>query len=699
MRHRPLRASRRVLLLTSLLASLPLAVGCGAGGTDVGAAGPDPLPPPEVGASWSLVAGSSAPDALHGLAVDGTGLVAGGSTQGFGAGERDVLLLGLEEDGKLAWQRAIGGSLTEQAHAVAPRGRGTLVVAETNSYGVGHVDAWLLDVGVDGALERQRAFGAAGYQFLLAASPTGDGGHVLAGATETAGRGDDGWVVRLDDTGEVLWQRAVGGPGNDWLRGIAVTPDGGAVAAGWTRSFGADEGDVWVVKLDSEGDLAWQQRIPADGLEEAYAVLVLPTGDVFVAAAVWPAAPEGGTYGEHDRADLHLYAFEADGTFRWARSMGGSGFDEPRALATLDGRVLVSGYTSSAAGPDSDVWLLAFDTDGTLAWQRTYGGSRNEMPKAMATVGDAVLLAGRTHSFGQEGADGLVLALDGEGRSSSPAYERTATLSVTVDTPVPLPTTGSATTTEAVFTTTNAAMRTVATTTTDALVDRGPVPARAPFVLDFESDAEIAASLATLDPAGASPEYEAGIDGGAARFVELEEGHLQVVLDPAAIDFSDEHDDGGRLDLWIKFNGDPHTYAGAKHLMRGEPLGGSTGFSIEIYGSTPYIVLETQARNGVNPRSRYRFFTYTESWPLWTDWVPGTWHKLSWIWKRNPGEGNAEMHVTIDDSQAGAAPHKVNDYFGRLPDPGSLTRVLLGNMGGNRDLDHSLDALTVSDGS
>lgn len=154
--------------------------------------------------------------------------------------------------------------------------------------------------------------------------------------------------------------------------------------------------------------------------------------------------------------------------------------------------------------------------------------------------------------------------------------------------------------------------------------------------------------------------------------------------------FSDQADQGGKLEFWLKFNSDPHVFKGNKFILRTEPY--PPALTIEIYGSRPFLAIEFHG-NGDNPATNHRFITYTEGWDRWYAWKQGEWHKLTLTWKRNTGNSAAEMHLFIDDSQEGCPPEKCNDYHGRLPKAGSWGEILLGNFGRQFGMDYSVKDL------
>jgi hypothetical protein len=93
---------------------------------------------------------------------------------------------------------------------------------------------------------------------------TSDGGYAIAGGTISFGVGEpDVYVVKLDANGNLQWTKTIGGPGNEAGYSLIQTSDGGYTIAGYTNSFGAGEWDVYVVKLNADGNLQWTKTISA----------------------------------------------------------------------------------------------------------------------------------------------------------------------------------------------------------------------------------------------------------------------------------------------------------------------------------------------------------------------------------------------------------------------------------------------------
>ena len=223
------------------------------------------------------------------IPVSGNGLVAVGHVND-GAGF-DAWCLKLDKDGKIVWQQSFGGSGSDYAYAVQPAaGGGYFVSGSTDSFGAGDDDAWILKLDAEGRILWQQAFGGAKADFthLSGLAATSDGGCIAAGMTESYGAGnEDGWVLRLDKTGKVKWQTAVGGKSDDCFYSVRQTSDKGFILAGETESFGAGKTDAWTVRLNALGRVLWQYTHGGTGSDGVRSILQTPNGE-FLAG--------GGTY-------------------------------------------------------------------------------------------------------------------------------------------------------------------------------------------------------------------------------------------------------------------------------------------------------------------------------------------------------------------------------------------------------------------
>jgi hypothetical protein len=153
--------------------------------------------------------------------------------------------------------------------------------------------------------------------------------------TASFGGGTDGWIFKVNTSGEIVWQKRVGGGGFDEISSAQQTPDGGFVIAGETRSFGASIEDFWVVKFDSAGDIDWQKRYGGSKIEEAESIALTPDGGYVVAGIT-------RTFGEGLR-DMWLIKLDANG------DLAGCGPEVNAVSTTAFSKITTSASTDAGA--------------------------------------------------------------------------------------------------------------------------------------------------------------------------------------------------------------------------------------------------------------------------------------------------------------------------------------------------------------
>jgi len=251
---------------------------------------------------WTRTYGGSHSDWGHSVqqTSDG-GYVIAGWTLSFGAGRFDVYLVKTDSSGDSLWARTYGRSRSDYGYSVQQTSDGGYIIAGyTESFGPGGYDVWLLKADSSGHLLRTRTYGGSRTDCGYSVQQTSDGGYVIAGWTLSfgAGRGDV-YLLKTDSSGDTLWTRTYGGSSDDIGYSVQQTADGGYIVAGRTRSFGAGDGDVYLIKTAGE-------ELPAVSIE------LIPDQ--------WPVVvPRGGSFGftgtvtnntdVHHRVDIWLMAY------------------------------------------------------------------------------------------------------------------------------------------------------------------------------------------------------------------------------------------------------------------------------------------------------------------------------------------------------------------------------------------------------
>jgi len=205
------------------------------------------------------------------------GYIVAGYTESFGPG--NVYLVKTDEAGDEVWSRTYGGDDGEFCGSVQQTSdRGYIVAGGTWSFGAGGADVYLIKTDADGNEVWTRTFGGSGDDVAYSVQQTSDGGYIVAGYTESFGAGDrDVYLIKTHESGMEQWSKTFGGSSWDCARSVQETSDGGYIVAGYTRSFGAGENDVYLVRTDVNGNEVWSRTF--GGSEPDIACCVQETSD------------------------------------------------------------------------------------------------------------------------------------------------------------------------------------------------------------------------------------------------------------------------------------------------------------------------------------------------------------------------------------------------------------------------------------
>jgi len=316
----------------------------------------------------------------------------------------------------------------------------------------------------------EKSYGGKHSEYLFDAQPTADYGFILAGSSlsnKTGNKTDnnngdlDYWVWKMDEKGELDWQKSFGGSGFDLLQSIKNTRDGGFILAG-TSSSNADfqkkdscrgVTDFWVIKLDAKGEEQWQKTIGGSGQDELLCAFQTRDGGYMLggSSSSSPAIIETNTSKEKKASDVKpdLYAkseksrgnmdywivkLNKTGEVEWQKTYGGEYADLLRSMEqTKDGGYILGGYSNSSQSGEKtdtnigigDYWIVKIDDVGSIEWQETFGGNGDNQLYVIHQTEDGGYIAGgnsnsttRLTSMGgsvRSGTDFWVLKMDEKG--------------------------------------------------------------------------------------------------------------------------------------------------------------------------------------------------------------------------------------------------------------------------------------------
>jgi hypothetical protein len=249
-------------------------------------------------------------------------------------------------------------------------------------------------------IEWQNTIGGGAHDYFYSLQLTTDNGFILIGSsysnisgdkTENS-MGEDYWVVKTNSTGNIEWQNTIGGSGDDILYSVEQTFDGGYILGGASNSnISGDKTencigdlDYWIVKIDSFGNLQWQNTIGGSGIDILYTTQQTFDGGYILGGASNSNISGDKTENSNGINDYWIVKTDSLGNIQWQNTIGGSDNDILRTIKqTTDGGFILGGWSGSDISGDKtensngflDFWLVKTDTIGNIEWQNTIGGA------------------------------------------------------------------------------------------------------------------------------------------------------------------------------------------------------------------------------------------------------------------------------------------------------------------------------------
>lgn len=286
---------------------------------------------------WQKTFGGSKEEAMYGTVnqtFDGGYIFVARSQSSDGdltfnhGGVDDAWVVKLDGNGNIEWQHSYGGSDRDEPYCIQQTSdSGYIFVGDTYSSdgditsNHGSYDCWVVKLDKKGIIEWQKTYGGSGEDAGYYIEQTSDGEYIVAGGSSSrdgdlpANRGYwDLWVMKLNTSGSIIWNKTFGGSWDDYAYCIHETKDGGFIVSGDTRSPDGDvtgyhgnygEHDGWVLKLSSQGDLRWQKTLGGSSLEEAYDIKETSDGGyIFTGSALSDDGDVVGHHGTVDKSDF-----------------------------------------------------------------------------------------------------------------------------------------------------------------------------------------------------------------------------------------------------------------------------------------------------------------------------------------------------------------------------------------------------------
>ncbi len=325
-------------------------------------------------------------------------------------GNNDAWIVKLNSIGLFEWKYCFGGLDNDGSNIICQTpDSGYFAVGSstsnsgdvTGNHGAG--DCWIYKLDRFGTLQWQKCLGGSQTDFGSDVIQTDDGGYIIVGGTysndgDVSGShgNDDVWIVKIDSLGNIEWQNCYGGSENESGSSIKSTFDNGFIVAATTRSIDGDvtglqgDSDYWIFKIDSIGNLLWQKCFGGSDLEIATDVIEVDDHGFIVAGMT-----ESILNGTHGNAEGLIIKTDSVGNLVWQKCLGGSSYEELVSLSlTNDGGFIVGGHTESNDGDvmgchgNGNAWIVKLTSAGVIEWQKCIGGSYGEFARSIFQTND-----------------------------------------------------------------------------------------------------------------------------------------------------------------------------------------------------------------------------------------------------------------------------------------------------------------------
>jgi hypothetical protein len=358
----------------------------------------------------------------------------------------DVLLFKLHDSGNIERAQRISASGSDEAQAIVSTSDGGAVVAgNTNSFGVGNLDGFILKVRESGSLVWKRTFGTSGNEHFVRIVQTRDRGFIVLGDADHDPNLNDVVIVKFNAGGNPVWRKVLSAAGFDHASDLAFTSDNGAIVV--VASDFADGTRSVVVKLRSNGSVEWSRMYGSSGNHIGLSVFEGPGGGYYFTEAF---AASGS------RSDLVLSKLDSAGTPVWSRLYRSPGASLLASITVDDDDLILSGNITAPGGGNSRGVVFKVDENGSILWRKKVKPDARPVflgKPLLLTPDDSILVAGCSGDRNANNMDSIILKINSSGQIqggcskltnfglSSAPFELSSSTIVLDDIPVPFFTT------------------------------------------------------------------------------------------------------------------------------------------------------------------------------------------------------------------------------------------------------------------
>ena len=274
------------------------------------------------------------------------------------------------------WEQTYGGEGLDVGNSVQQTTDGGYIISGiTKSFGAGNEDVYLIKTDENGVEQWSRTFGGISHDGGISVQQTTDGGYIIAGITKSFGAGnDDVYLIKTDENGLEQWSQTFGGTSYDSGSSVQQTTDGGYIVTGSTYSFGAGSSDVYLIKTDENGNELWTKTFGGTEGDNGRSVQqTFDGGYIVTGSTAFPTSP-----GATGSSDVYLIKTDGNGNEQWSQTFGGEENNDGFSVQqTTDGGYIIVGM-SYTLDFHMDVYLIKTNFNGIEQWSQVLGGLGDE---------------------------------------------------------------------------------------------------------------------------------------------------------------------------------------------------------------------------------------------------------------------------------------------------------------------------------
>lgn len=343
----------------------------------------------------------------------------------------DFWVLKFNVENEVQWNKTYGGTADDKGQDIIQTLDGGFAILGSSSSNDGDVsgnqgqnDYWLAKLDTEGNISWQKSFGYQGADYGISVIQTSDSGYLVTGVldvTSSNGEGNtsrtsnrhaggDYWALKLDASGIIEWSKYYGGLLTDTPESIVETEDNGFIIVGGSDSMDTNISnnigsyDFWVVKISATGVIVWEKSYGGGEIDEAWSITKSGDGNYIIVGDT--RSNDVNVSNNIGAADLWIIKISPLGELLWEKTIGGTSFDVGRDITTTqDGGFLIAGSSRSndvnvsENKGQNDAWAVKIDSNGTIEWETTVGGTNIDFAYGIAELNNKkIVVIGDTTS-------------------------------------------------------------------------------------------------------------------------------------------------------------------------------------------------------------------------------------------------------------------------------------------------------------